>query len=226
MHIESLENRQLFSGGAARFVAQLVGANVVPAVQTPARGVAKLTLSRDGQSLRYQIKAKRIMNADGAHIHLGAAGTVGEIVADLMNAGPMHMGKRSFGAHGTITAAQLTGSLAGHPLADLVSQLVAGTAYVNVHTDDGVAPPNTGPGDFPEGEIRGPLVQIVKRPRTGGSTGGTGGQTGGTGGQTGGQTGGTGGQTGGTGGTGGQTGGTGGGGIYGGMYGGMYGVMH
>jgi len=26
---------------------------------------------------------------------------------------------------------------------------------MNVHTDDGVAPANTGPGDFPGGEIRG-----------------------------------------------------------------------
>jgi hypothetical protein len=179
VHIESLEGRQLFSGGAVRFVAQLVGANVVPAVQTPASGVAKLTLSRDGQSLRYQIKAKRIMHADGAHIHLGTAGTIGEIVADLMNAGPMHMGKKGFSAHGTITASQLIGSLAGHPLADLVSQMTAGTSYVNVHTDDGAAPPNTGPGDFPEGEIRGPLVQLVKHSRPRGSTGGTGGQTGG-----------------------------------------------
>jgi hypothetical protein len=29
-----------------------------------------------------------------------------------------------------------------------------GGAYVNVHTDDGVAPSNTGPGDLPGGEIR------------------------------------------------------------------------
>jgi hypothetical protein len=33
----------------------------------------------------------------------------------------------------------------------------AGDAYVNVHTNDGVAPTNTGPGDFPGGEIRGQL---------------------------------------------------------------------
>jgi len=32
-----------------------------------------------------------------------------------------------------------------------------GGAYVNVHTNDGVAPGNTGPGDFPGGEIRGQL---------------------------------------------------------------------
>ena len=31
----------------------------------------------------------------------------------------------------------------------------SGNAYVNVHTNDGVDPPNTGPGDFPGGEIRG-----------------------------------------------------------------------
>ena len=30
-------------------------------------------------------------------------------------------------------------------------------AYVNVHTNDNVAPPNTGPGDFPGGEIRGQI---------------------------------------------------------------------
>jgi hypothetical protein len=33
----------------------------------------------------------------------------------------------------------------------------AGTAYVNVHTNDNVPPPNTGPGDFPGGEIRGQI---------------------------------------------------------------------
>jgi hypothetical protein len=29
-----------------------------------------------------------------------------------------------------------------------------GKAYVNLHTNDGVAPTDTGPGDFPGGEIR------------------------------------------------------------------------
>ena len=32
--------------------------------------------------------------------------------------------------------------------------LDSGNAYVNVHTNDGVDPVNTGPGDFPGGEIR------------------------------------------------------------------------
>jgi hypothetical protein len=33
----------------------------------------------------------------------------------------------------------------------------SGNAYVNVHTNDGVARPNTGPGAFPGGEIRGQI---------------------------------------------------------------------
>ena len=36
-----------------------------------------------------------------------------------------------------------------------VALIENGNAYVNVHTNDGVAPVNTGPGDFPGGEIRG-----------------------------------------------------------------------
>jgi hypothetical protein len=43
------------------------------------------------------------------------------------------------------------------PLSDLISALEAGNLYVNVHTNDFVAPTNTGPGDFPGGEIRGQL---------------------------------------------------------------------
>ena len=39
----------------------------------------------------------------------------------------------------------------------LQAAVAAGNAYVNVHTNGGVAPPNTGPGDFPGGEIRGQL---------------------------------------------------------------------
>ncbi|MEX2211035.1 MAG: hypothetical protein WD689_04655 [Gaiellaceae bacterium] len=40
-------------------------------------------------------------------------------------------------------------------LEDVIALLNNGNGYVNVHTDDGVAPPNTGAGDFPGGEIRG-----------------------------------------------------------------------
>jgi hypothetical protein len=35
-----------------------------------------------------------------------------------------------------------------------VTALNDGDAYVNIHTNDGVDGINTGPGDFPGGEIR------------------------------------------------------------------------
>ena len=41
---------------------------------------------------------------------------------------------------------------------EVLEAIESDRAYVNVHTNDGVAPPNTGPGDFPGGEIRGFLV--------------------------------------------------------------------
>ena len=59
---------------------------------------------------------------------------------------------------GTITAANLIGTLAGQPLSALVGEINAGNAYVNVHTNDGQDPTNEGPGDFPGGEIRGQMA--------------------------------------------------------------------
>ena len=55
----------------------------------------------------------------------------------------------------TITAENLVGPLAGQPLSALLDALSSGEAYVNVHTNDGVPPTGTGPGDLPGGEIRG-----------------------------------------------------------------------
>jgi hypothetical protein len=44
---------------------------------------------------------------------------------------------------------------------DLIVAIESGTVYLNVHTDDGVAPPDTGPGDFPDGEGRG-QVEVIR----------------------------------------------------------------
>ena len=58
---------------------------------------------------------------------------------------------------GTFTAANLqaaSGAWDG-TWASLLAAIRGGGAYTNVHTDDGVAPQNTGPGDFFPGEIRG-----------------------------------------------------------------------
>ena len=62
---------------------------------------------------------------------------------------------------GTIDAADVIGpngqGIAPTQIRELVAAMNAGVTYVNVHTNDGVDPANTGPGDFPGGEIRGQL---------------------------------------------------------------------
>lgn len=60
-------------------------------------------------------------------------------------------------AEGTITAANLVGPLAGMSLSVLTAAMRDGGTHVNVHTNNGVDPANEGPGDFPAGEVRGPI---------------------------------------------------------------------
>lgn len=140
------------------FVAHLDGSQEVPVRDTPAVGQAIFQLSADGTELRYRLIASNIENVTAAHIHLAPAGVNGGIVAFLFGSVAAG-GGRTDGvlATGTITSASLIGTLAGASLATLVSAMRDGIAYANVHTNDGVAPTNTGPGDFPGGEIRGQI---------------------------------------------------------------------
>ena len=136
----------------------LNGGEEVPVRDTNARGNATFELSDDGLTLSFKLIVANIDNVVASHIHIGPAGVNGPVVFFLYGnvaAG----GGTSNGvlAVGSGTAANLVGPLAGHPLSDLISAMSAGNAYVNVHTNDGVAPANTGPGDFPGGEIRGQI---------------------------------------------------------------------
>lgn len=141
----------------------LDGENENPPRPTQAQGQAIFRISDDGQSVAYTLIAANIDNAFMAHIHFAPAGVNGAIVEWLFPstapvAGPLGAGRfDGVLASGTFTAANLVGPLANHPLSELISAMRNGGAYVNVHTNDGVAPTNTGPGDFPGGEIRGQL---------------------------------------------------------------------
>jgi hypothetical protein len=126
-----------------------------------ARGNAVFQLSGDGSKMTYQLSVANIQNAFMAHIHMAPPGSNGMIVVWLYPSTAVMPGPTGQGridgviATGSFTAANLVGPLEGHPLSDLVNAIKSGNAYVNVHTSDGVDPPNTGPGDFPGGEMRG-----------------------------------------------------------------------
>ena len=147
------------------FVAHLTGASEVPSHETPAVGEVKFQLSPDGTQLEYRLISSNIHNVIASHIHLAPAGVNGPFTVFLFGNVPPG-GGRTDGvlAHGTITAANLIGPLAGHPLSELIAAMQAETTYVNVHTNDGVAPTNTGPGDFPGGEIRGQIRLLGPTP--------------------------------------------------------------
>lgn len=143
---------------AKNFVAHLTGASEVPARDSRGVGEVKLQLTSDGTALEYRLISSNIHNVVQSHIHLAPAGVNGPIVVFLFGL-VAPGGGRTDGvlATGTITAANFIGPLAGHPFSDLIAAIRADTAYVNVHTNDGVDGVNTGPGDFPGGEIRGQI---------------------------------------------------------------------
>ena len=141
----------------------LTGAEEVPTRNTSGTGQALFHIASDGRALAYNLTVSNIDNVFQAHIHLAPPGQNGGIVVWLFPSttptpGPLGSGRMNGAiARGTITEANLVGALAGRPLSDLIDAIRAGGAYVNVHTNDGVAPTDTGPGDFPGGEIRGQI---------------------------------------------------------------------
>jgi CHRD domain len=137
------------------FRAVLSGGDEVPARDTQARGVAKFMLSADGTELQYRIIVANIENVFAAHIHCGPSGVNGPIGVTLFTGSPGGGAINGELESGSVTAPDPGNGCDWDDLDAVIASLESGNAYVNVHTDDGVAPPNTGPGDFPGGEIRG-----------------------------------------------------------------------
>ncbi|MCI0381340.1 MAG: CHRD domain-containing protein [Gemmataceae bacterium] len=147
---------------------RMTGAQEVPPRPSQAHGVAVFNLSPDGTKLRFHLVVTRIRNVVGAHIHSGAVGVNGPIVFGMFAApegGGPHNGLLAQGVvvRGvTPLPPTLGAALSNAERFDaLIALMRSGNSYVNVHTNDGVAPINTGPGDFPGGEIR---AQVVGHP--------------------------------------------------------------
>ena len=143
------------AGDNNNYAVHLDGATEVPANASLATGQAIFKLSPDGTSLDYKLIVANLDNPVAAHIHVGPPGVNGPVVALLFSGPPGTGTANGVIAEGTVTAANLSGPLAGQPFSALVAALNSGNAYVNVHTNDGVPPTGTGPGDLPGGEIRG-----------------------------------------------------------------------
>jgi hypothetical protein len=150
--------------------------SAAPGAPTPAdsnaQGQAIFKIDRDDQSFDYKLIASNIENITQAHIHCGLVSLNGPIVvwlypnptstAALPGGAGRHDGVL---AEGTVesgvalhvrpapSSAACPGGIA--TFADVLARMRAGDAYVNVHTNDGIGLTNTGPGDFPGGEVRG-----------------------------------------------------------------------
>lgn len=139
------------------FKVELVSYQEVPALSTGGSGEFRARISNDDSEIQYELTYDGLTDSPTqAHIHFGQKSVNGGISTFLCsNLGNGPAGTQACPAQpgvitGTITAANVIGptgqGIAAGELAELISAIRAGAAYVNVHT---VA--------FPGGEIRSQL---------------------------------------------------------------------
>ena len=117
-----------------RLSAKLVSRGEVPAPKSAARATGLFTASLAGRKLVWRLTFSHLTGrALAAHIHMGIPGMAGPVAVPLC-------GPCASGVHGTVT---VTTKVRG--------ALLAGTAYVNVHT-----------AKNPGGEIRGQVLAAGK----------------------------------------------------------------
>ena len=125
----------------------------MPANASTATGTATFTIA--GSAITYTVNTTGLANPVLAHIHVAATGVNGPVRLNLCGTGaPVPACTEGDGVLATGT----NGTAVGITFDELVAAMRAGDTYVNVHTDDGVGQPNTGPGDLISGEIRGQIA--------------------------------------------------------------------
>ncbi len=145
------------SPSARNFVAPLSHREEVPepvlAETRNPTGNAKFRLSGSGTELSYKLIVANIRNVTQAHIHCGVVGEAGPVVAFLFGFVTGGVDVNGILAEGTVTPGDVIprassdvcpGGVAS--FADMIAQIRAGNAYVNVHTVQN-----------PPGEIRGQI---------------------------------------------------------------------
>ena len=146
------------------FVAELNGDNSVPdAIKTPATGEVRFELVDQGNSLAYTVTVKNLQNPHDVDVHLGQPGSNGPLVVKLFPHGkdrPKLGTVNGVIAEGKFQYDDLMGPMEQASLGEFLEELRSGNVYVNVHTNDGSDPPNSGPGDYRLGEIRGQFKPV------------------------------------------------------------------
>ena len=129
-----------------KFSAKLSGKEEVPPNQSPSAGLAWVKITDD--KIAYEVNVTDMDKVNAAHIHLAEAGKNGPIVLTLFQGGPTEQVNGTVG-EANVTSSNLEGPMKGKEVTNLVTAIKNGTTYVNVHTTD-----------FPNGEIRGQLMDL------------------------------------------------------------------
>jgi CHRD domain len=164
-----------YAQGDNEFTATLSGKEVVPPVKTDGTGVANFEASQN--TVNYQINVLNAGTITTVEIRSGGSGSNGDVLVTVFkdnndnnnNKGDLFgddfpklsqnfpkisdvssttQKSSSFSFSGNFQATDLTGSLAGKTLNDLVSAMQSGNTYVIVNTEE-----------HPEGELRGQISQ-------------------------------------------------------------------
>lgn len=138
---------------AKNFTAHLTGGEEVPPRVTDATGQATFRVLSSGE-ITWRLIAANIENVFAAHIHCGDPGVNGPVVVPLFEGAPGGGRTQGVLSTGTFDPDGLTCTFEDGTV-PLIDAMRAERTYTNVHTNDGDATPDEGPGDFPGGEIRG-----------------------------------------------------------------------
>ena len=133
------------SATAETFTADLTGAAEVPAVSTAATGSVTLDYDPAADTLSFTLNISQLTNPSTARIYQGKAGATGTAVLTLFSGTKSGVFSGELN-QGSVKDSDLTGSLRGKTIADLIALISASNAYVSVGTTS-----------HPNGAIRGQL---------------------------------------------------------------------
>ena len=128
----------------ANFRAHLSGDEEVPPVETRAQGQAIFHLDREANRVDYTLIAANIEDVVASHIHCAPDGVNGPVGVTLFSGGPVS--PDGVLAEGAFEMPDVENGCGWSTLADVVTAMESGNAYVNVHTLAN-----------PPGEIRGQI---------------------------------------------------------------------